>query len=90
MVMFAQYVRHGDCFLLVYAINNRQSFEEVQAMHQWINRMRDQDMPMVRTTTHALASCIMIRSAMAISCCAWFCKLSLVFQYIHHLKIIER
>ena len=43
-----QYVRCGDCFLLVYAINSRQSFDEVQAMHQWINRMRDQDMPMVR------------------------------------------
>ena len=51
LVMFAQYVRHGDCFLLVYAINSCQSVEEVQAMHQWINRMRDQDMPMVRTTT---------------------------------------
>ena len=49
-----QYVREGDCFLLVYAINNRQTFEEVKAMHQWINRLRDQDMPMVRNTTYIL------------------------------------
>jgi hypothetical protein len=32
----------------VYAINDRQTFEEVKAMHQWINRLRDQDMPMVK------------------------------------------
>lgn len=43
-----QYVRHGDCFLLVYAINDRQTFEEVKAMHQWITRLRDKDMPMVK------------------------------------------
>lgn len=43
-----QYVQSGDCFMLVYDITNQESFDEVQAMYSWIQRIRDQDMPVVR------------------------------------------
>lgn len=42
-----QYVRTGDCFMVVYSITSRSSFEEAKAIHGWIARIRDQEMPVV-------------------------------------------
>jgi len=42
------YVHQGDCFMLVYSITSRSSFDEAQAMYNWITRIRDQEMPVVR------------------------------------------
>ncbi len=43
-----QYVRSGDCFILVYSISDYRSFEEMKSMYTWISRIRDQEMPVVR------------------------------------------
>lgn len=46
--MREQYMRTGEGFLLVYSVNSRSSFEEIQAYHQQILRVKDQDVfPMV-------------------------------------------
>ena len=47
LLFFLQYVRQGDCFMLVYSITSRSSFEEAQAMYRWISRIRDKNMPVV-------------------------------------------
>ncbi|KZT58132.1 ras-domain-containing protein [Calocera cornea HHB12733] len=41
--MREQYMRTGEGFLLVYAINSRTSFEELSALHQQILRVKDAD-----------------------------------------------
>ena len=43
-----QYVRNGDCFVIVYSITCRQSFEEASAMYEWIERVKGEAMPVVR------------------------------------------
>eukprot|EP00049_Salpingoeca_infusionum_P015123 m.290260 g.290260 ORF g.290260 m.290260 type:complete len:966 (+) comp15816_c0_seq16:132-3029(+) len=35
-----QYMRHGDCFLLVYSITSRHSFDEAAAMYSFAERVR--------------------------------------------------
>ena len=39
--------------MLVYSITSRSSFEEAQAMYQWIARIRDQEMPVVCVCVHS-------------------------------------
>lgn len=41
--MREQYMRTGEGFLLVYSINNRQSFEEIRIFQQQILRVKDKD-----------------------------------------------
>ncbi|MCJ1472287.1 Ras GTPase [Lambiella insularis] len=41
--MREQYMRTGEGFLLVYSINSRQSFEEIQVFKQQILRVKDKD-----------------------------------------------
>ena len=41
--MREQYMRTGEGFLLVYSINNRQSFEEIKTFQQQILRVKDKD-----------------------------------------------
>lgn len=41
--MREQYMRTGEGFLLVYSINSRQSFEEIQTFQQQILRVKDKD-----------------------------------------------
>ncbi|MCJ1312247.1 Ras GTPase [Agyrium rufum] len=41
--MREQYMRTGEGFLLVYSINSRQSFEEIQVFQQQILRVKDKD-----------------------------------------------
>lgn len=46
--MREQYMRTGEGFLLVYAINSKQSFEEISLFQQQILRVKDKDyFPMV-------------------------------------------
>ena len=46
--MREQYMRTGEGFLLVYSINSRQSFEEIQVFQQQILRVKDKDnFPMI-------------------------------------------
>ena len=46
--MREQYMRTGEGFLLVYAINSKQSFEEITLFQQQILRVKDKDyFPMV-------------------------------------------
>lgn len=41
-------MRSGQCFLLVYSITSRSSFDEVSQMRDWCRRIRDADaVPMV-------------------------------------------
>ncbi|XP_078355470.1 GTPase HRas-like [Oculina patagonica] len=43
-----QYMRTGEGFLCVFAVNNRRSFEEIHAFRQQIKRVKDADeVPMV-------------------------------------------
>lgn len=55
-----QYVRQGDCFMLVYSITSRSSFDEAQAMYNWITRIRDQEMPVVRQQITILVLCMVL------------------------------
>jgi GTPase KRas protein len=41
--MREQYMRSGEGFILVYAINSRSSFEEIQTFYQQILRVKDSD-----------------------------------------------
>lgn len=41
--MREQYMRTGEGFLLVYSINNRQSFDEIKTFQQQILRVKDKD-----------------------------------------------
>lgn len=41
--MREQYMRTGEGFLLVYSINSRQSYEEIQVFQQQILRVKDRD-----------------------------------------------
>ena len=41
--MREQYMRTGEGFLLVYAINSRQSFDEIRVFQQQILRVKDKD-----------------------------------------------
>lgn len=46
--MREQYMRTGEGFLLVYSIENRQSFEEIMTFQQQILRVKDKDyFPMI-------------------------------------------
>ena len=46
--MREQYMRTGEGFLLVYAINSRESFDEITTFQQQILRVKDKDsFPMV-------------------------------------------
>lgn len=46
--MREQYMRNGEGFLLVYAINSRMSFNEVSEFHRQISRVKDSEtFPMV-------------------------------------------
>ncbi|KAN0036620.1 hypothetical protein ACTFIV_001922 [Dictyostelium citrinum] len=38
-----QYCRTGDCFMIVFSVDNRSSFEEVQHLRQHIQRVKDRD-----------------------------------------------
>lgn len=40
-------MRSGDCFIIVYSITDRRSFEEAQSIFDFTKRIRDQDMPVV-------------------------------------------
>merc|ERR1719145_541323 len=43
-----QWIREGDGFLIVYAINSAESFDEAEVMHDKISRIRDsEDFPLV-------------------------------------------
>ena len=42
-----QYMRNGDCFIIVYSITDRLSFEEAQSIFEFTKRIRDRDMPVV-------------------------------------------
>jgi small GTP-binding protein len=41
------YVRDADCFIVVYSITDKNSFEEAKAVYDWTNRLRDKPMPAV-------------------------------------------
>jgi len=41
--MRESYMRYGEGFILVYAVNSRDSFEEIRTFHQQILRVKDQD-----------------------------------------------
>ena len=42
-VMRDQYMRTGEGFLLVFAVNNPRSFEKISAFHTQITRLKDAD-----------------------------------------------
>ncbi|KAJ3450134.1 transforming protein p21 [Anaeramoeba flamelloides] len=47
-VMRDSYMKEGDGFLLVYAINSRNSFDEVSIFREQITRVKDsEDLPMI-------------------------------------------
>lgn len=50
----SQYVRTGQCFMMVYSITDKSSFDQVQAMYDWITRLRDGEMPMVLECLHTM------------------------------------
>ena len=41
-------MRSGDCFIIVYSVTDRRSFEEAQSIYEFTKRIRDTDMPVVR------------------------------------------
>ena len=43
-------MRSGDCFIIVYSVTDRQSFQEAQSIYEFTKRIRDTDMPVVRFT----------------------------------------
>jgi GTPase SAR1 family protein len=48
-----QYIRNGQAFLLVYAVNNRSSFRELEALRNSVLRVKDADwVPMVLVGLH--------------------------------------
>ena len=48
-----QYMRTGQCFLLVYSITDRQSFTEAEAMYNFTTRIKDTDnVPAVSTDSN--------------------------------------
>ncbi len=42
-VMREQYVREGNGFLIVFAIDDRISFDEAHALHRWLKMLKDND-----------------------------------------------
>lgn len=46
-LLILQYMRNGDCFIIVYSITDRNSFEEAQSIFEFTKRIRDHDMPVV-------------------------------------------
>ena len=40
-----QYTRDGDCFLLVFAVNNTQSFQEAESLYEFLKRVKDVENP---------------------------------------------
>lgn len=48
-----QYMAQGDCFIVVYSITDRRSFEEAQSIFEWIKRIRDKEMPVVSEWVYA-------------------------------------
>ncbi|EFA80461.1 type A von Willebrand factor domain-containing protein [Heterostelium album PN500] len=42
-VMRDQYVRTGDCYVIVYDVTNRNSFEEVEPLRRHLERVKDSD-----------------------------------------------
>lgn len=45
----SQYMYQADCVIIVYSITDRTSFEEAQSIFNWTTRMRDQEIPTVKT-----------------------------------------
>ena len=46
--LYVQYMRSGDCFIIVYSITDRRSFEEAQSIFEFTKRISDRDnMPVV-------------------------------------------
>ena len=46
--------------MLVYSITSRSSFEEAGVMHDWITRIRDQEMPVVSVILAGQAVCVCV------------------------------
>ncbi len=46
--------------MLVYSITSRSSFEEAGVMHDWITRIRDQEMPVVSAILAGQAVCVCV------------------------------
>ncbi len=56
--------------MLVYSITSRSSFEEAGVMHDWITRIRDQEMPVVSAIVLILAIlAILILEGQAVCMC---------------------
>ena len=46
VLVCVQYVRTGECFLMVYSITSRSSFDQVKSLYDWTMRIRDGVIPM--------------------------------------------
>ncbi len=68
--------------MLVYSITSRSSFEEAGVMHDWITRIRDQEMPVVSAIVLILAIlailAILILEGQAVCMCVCVCEVKLV------------
>ena len=40
-----QYTRDGDCFLIVYSIDNPQTLQEAESLHEFLKRVKGIDNP---------------------------------------------
>jgi len=38
-----QYTRTGDCFLLVYSVTDKVSFSEVEALYEFLKKVKNED-----------------------------------------------
>lgn len=53
-----QYMRTGEGFLLVFAVNNAKSFEDISAYREQIKRVKDaEEVPMVCKLTTEIFEC---------------------------------
>lgn len=58
-----QYIRSSNCYVIVYDITSRSSFEEARLMRQFIARVRDTEQPYIvrrtgaRGSTHVSHNC---------------------------------
>ena len=66
--------------MLVYSITSRSSFDEAQAMYNWITRIRDREMPVVRYSAICRAATLTQKM------CEWN---PLISQFYDNTWIIE-
>ena len=63
-------MKSGDCFVIVYSVTDRLSFQEAQSIYEFTKRIRDTDMPVV---SYIATVCVCMHVCRCVCVCVCVC-----------------